>query len=84
MTTTLFREAGEALYGSRWQSDMARALDVSDRTVRRWAAGSHDVSPGAWVDLRMLLKSRGLAIAAVRCKLRRRGRAASSVAPHQQ
>ena len=29
---------GDALYGPRWQSDLARALGVSDRTMRRWAA----------------------------------------------
>jgi len=29
---------GEALYGSYWQTDLARELDVSRRTVVRWAA----------------------------------------------
>lgn len=29
---------GTALYGPRWQSELARALGVADRTVRRWAA----------------------------------------------
>ena len=31
--------AGPALYGERWQSEIGRALGVTDRTVRRWAAG---------------------------------------------
>jgi hypothetical protein len=28
---------GRALFGDRWQHSMARALDVNERTVRRWA-----------------------------------------------
>ena len=28
-------EAGELLYGPRWQSSIGRALKVSDRSVRR-------------------------------------------------
>lgn len=71
MTPSLLREAGEALYGPRWQSDLARALGVSDRTVRRWDAGSHDVPKGAWSDLRSLLQERGKALAVVRRKLPR-------------
>lgn len=34
------KEAGEALYGSRWQTKLSRALRVDGSTVRRWAAGS--------------------------------------------
>ena len=71
MTTALLREAGEVLFGPRWQSEMARALDVSDRTVRRWDKGSYSVPPGAWANIRALLKSRGLAMAVVRRKLPR-------------
>jgi len=29
-------QVGEALYGQRWQSELARELNVSDRTMRRW------------------------------------------------
>ncbi len=68
---SLLREAGAALYGPRWQSDLARALGVSDRTVRRWDAGSHNVPAGAWSDLRALLQERGKALAVVRRKLPR-------------
>lgn len=68
---TLFRDAGRALYGPRWQSDLARDLQVSDRTVRRWDAGSHDVPLTVWAELRALLKARGLALATVRRKLPR-------------
>jgi len=67
----LLREAGEALYGPRWQSDLARDLKVSDRTVRRWDAGSNEIPPGVWPELRALLRARGLALASVRRKLPR-------------
>ena len=60
-----------ALYGPRWQSDLARDLQVSDRTVRRWDAGANDVPEGVWDELRALLRARGLALAAVRRKLPR-------------
>jgi hypothetical protein len=34
---TGLEQVGPALYGPRWQVELARALGVSDRTVRRWA-----------------------------------------------
>ena len=71
MTASLFREAGEALFGPRWQSEMARAIGVADRTVRRWDLGSHDVPPSAWADIRALLRDRRMAMATVRRKLPR-------------
>lgn len=30
-------ELGEALFGPRWQSQLAREFGVTDRTVRRWS-----------------------------------------------
>lgn len=52
--TDLLRSAGEALYGPRWQTELARALGVSDRTVRRWVAGATPVPPEALTGLRRL------------------------------
>ena len=37
------RTVGEALYGQLWQTEMANALGVSARAVRRWLAG--DANP---------------------------------------
>lgn len=51
-------DAGDALYGSRWQTDLSRALGVSDRTVRRWASGSDPVPNGVWGDVSALLRKR--------------------------
>lgn len=39
----VLRLAGQALYGERWQMPLSRDLGVSDRMIRYWAAGSHDL-----------------------------------------
>lgn len=53
------RLAGERLYGSRWQTAMARSLGVSDRRVRQWLAGD-PVPAGIWRDLeRIEIERRG-------------------------
>ncbi len=65
MSPQLLREAGEALYGPRWQSDLSRDLNVSDRTMRRWAAGEWDVPQTAQAELRTLLSARRASIADV-------------------
>jgi len=39
----MLRAVGEALYGQLWQTEMANALGVSARAVRRWVAG--DANP---------------------------------------
>lgn len=54
----LLHAIGEALWGSRWQTDMAEALDVAPRTVRRWAAGDVPVPAGVWMDLLRLMQER--------------------------
>jgi transcriptional regulator with XRE-family HTH domain len=51
----LLTAVGEALYGARWQSDIARDLGVSDRTIRRWASGEDIPRPGVWRDLLALV-----------------------------
>ena len=66
----LLVEAGEALYGPRWQSDLARDLGVSDRTVRRWAAGTTDVPPGVYVDLLRLTQERAAVLDLLAPRLR--------------
>ena len=49
---------GQALYGERWQSPLARDLGVSDRTMRRWAAGQFPVPAGVAADLLKLCEAR--------------------------
>lgn len=36
LTTTQLTAIGVALYGTQWQSDLARALSVDSRRVRQW------------------------------------------------
>ena len=36
MDRDLLIRIGEALYGARWQADLAADLDVSNRTLRTW------------------------------------------------
>jgi hypothetical protein len=71
MTPQLLREAGEALYGPRWQSELSRELGVTDRTMRRWAAGEFSIPEAVSAELRDILKAKGAALARVRRKLRR-------------
>lgn len=48
---------GEALYGPRWQSELARALGVNERTVRRWTANGG--LPDAYLpEIRELVRAR--------------------------
>lgn len=36
LTTNQLTAIGVALYGTQWQSDLARALSVDSRRVRQW------------------------------------------------
>jgi hypothetical protein len=60
VTRPTIHEIGEALYGSRWQSELARALDMSERHMRRLASGQARVTAGIHADIartaRMRLK----------------------------
>ncbi|AVO23677.1 hypothetical protein [Xanthomonas phage XPP1] len=47
---------GRMLFGSRWQTDLAAALDVSDRAVRAWASGERRISAGVREDIVALLR----------------------------
>ncbi len=51
-TADTIRAAGEALFGPRFTSDLSRLLGVSDRTVRRWCAGTWEPLPFVWPKLR--------------------------------
>ena len=65
MTSERFRAFGEALYGPRWQSELARALSVSDRTVRRWATGAYDVPSGVEAEITALVRAKASALKAL-------------------
>jgi len=58
--------AGTVLFGPYWQRELARALSVNDRTVRRWAAGDYPVPQGIWDRLRQILREHELKLKAAR------------------
>lgn len=35
----ILKVAGVALYGRQWQTPLSRDLQITDRTIRNWAAG---------------------------------------------
>ncbi|MDT8895501.1 hypothetical protein RSO41_12625 [Halomonas sp. I1] len=54
--------AGQALFGDRWQTDIARELGIGDsRRVRQWMSGDRSIPHGVWGDIAELLRRRGSA-----------------------
>lgn len=68
--SSLLADAGRALFGERWQSELARSLDVNDRQVRRWVAGEYDPPAGVYTDLLRLVLERMDALEQVETRLR--------------
>jgi hypothetical protein len=58
----LLIETGEALYGPRWQSEMARDLNCALRTVQRWASGQVPAPASLTTDLKNIATRRRAAI----------------------
>lgn len=65
MTPENLQRVGEALYGPRWASDLARDLGVALRTVQRWHSGDRGIPPTLSDDLVVLLRSRQIEISDV-------------------
>ncbi|MDI5832520.1 hypothetical protein OCF84_21630 (plasmid) [Shewanella xiamenensis] len=58
--------AGQALFGDRWQTDLARELDLSDpRRLRQWLSGGKPIPISVWSDICSLLRDRQLTIDSV-------------------
>lgn len=62
MDRKLLAACGSALYGERWQTDLARDLKVADRTMRRWVSGESDIPPSVAKDVHALLMARRVAL----------------------
>ncbi len=58
----LLRQIGEELYGQTWQADLSRAIGVSDRSMRRWAAGTDEIPEGIWREIHWHAEARWLPI----------------------
>jgi len=52
------REAGRLLYGDRWMTQMAKALEVNERTVQRWDAENFNTPATVEPVLATLLRER--------------------------
>lgn len=67
-------KCGQALYGERWQTDLARDLGLSDgRRIRQWLSGKGPIPEGVWDDLVKLLSDRKVSIDAVLQELKKQG-----------
>jgi hypothetical protein len=66
----LLQDCGEALYGPRWQTDLARDLRISDRTMRRFVARADDLPPGLYLDILRLTQERVMALSALADRLK--------------
>lgn len=51
MTRNDLAEIGKFLYGERWQSELANRLDVHNRNVRHWLAGTREIPYGVLEDI---------------------------------
>nr|WP_276591270.1 transcriptional regulator [Moraxella bovis] len=53
---------GTALYGTQWQSDLARALNVDSRRVRQWLKEERPIPD--WLDdeLKVLLNEKSACV----------------------
>jgi hypothetical protein len=67
----LLIEAGQALYGPRWQRETARLLNVLDVRVRDWQAGRRQVPDEIWPRLHGALRQKRQAVAAAQKKVAR-------------
>lgn len=56
------RRAGELIYGPRWQTDLARDLDLADRTIRRYAKGAVAVPEDLWPRIADIIRARRAAM----------------------
>jgi amino acid permease len=52
------RIAGEALFGSNWQTHLAAELSVAELTMRRWDAGIFEVPDEVWKDIATVCRRR--------------------------
>ena len=58
MTPARLTTIARTLHGERFQTALAHDLGVSERTVRRWVAGTSPIPQGVEEELRGLLRAR--------------------------
>lgn len=65
LTRAQLEAIGTACFGNRWQTDIAEAVGVNDKTVRRWLSGESAMSPEMSRKLLSVLYARAEALAAL-------------------
>ena len=61
----LLQRTGEALFGPHFQVELARAIGVNERTMRRWLAGQLEAPPGIKAELAELESKRKAELSAL-------------------
>lgn len=56
LTKEKLAQAGQALYGERWQTDLANALDIDNRRVRQWLSDERPIPDWLTGELIILLE----------------------------
>jgi len=56
------RKSGEALFGQRWQTDIAKALGVDSRRIRQWVKGERPLPKTIDKNILTLLQQRQIKI----------------------
>jgi hypothetical protein len=69
LTPETLRAAGEALYGPRWQSELARLVDRPQSNVAEWASGARSIPVDVWPLLSTTLWLRSEAVLALAKKI---------------
>lgn len=70
MTSDQFTKCGEAMFGSRWQTDLGEALGINDRTIRRYVSGQNVIPDGVAQDILNLMATRAETITRLQEKMR--------------
>ena len=61
----MIRMTGEALYGPRWQRQLARVFGKNERTVRGWLEGRGRPKPGVLAELGAVLRQQSARLACI-------------------
>lgn len=67
----VLEQVGRALYGEQWQTPLARALEMSDRSLRYMANGERGIHAGIAKDLLAIVMHRGAELGKVAKTLQR-------------
>lgn len=65
----VLRESGEILYGSRFQTALAKSLGVDRRTIINWLSQAPPASHPMWTALEGKMRNRVFDIQSHRCAL---------------